>query len=448
MTTTNGLPSAEGTVYRFGDFELDTRAHELRFEGKRRHVEPQVFDVLFHLLASRDRLVTRDELLDKVWGHRYVAPTTLSSRIKHARQAVGDDGDTQRVIRTVHGLGFRVVAEVEERGWTEDSPPAGDTPAPEQRIQFCTAPDGVRIAYAAIGAGPLLVKPADWVTHLESDVESPVWRHWVRELSRDHTLVRIDRRGSGLSDRAAADLSFDSWVSDLETVVDDLGLERFPLFGICQGCAVAVAYAARNPERVTKLVLYAGFAQGRLARATTQSEIEEASTVLSGIRLGWERDDKPAFQLFFAEGFIPGGTLDQVRWFADSQRATTSAEVATRMLSISASIDVTELAAQVRAPTLVLHPKRDVITNFEEGRKLAALIPGARFVPLDSKNHVLLEHEPAWARFVDEVRRFLAEDTDRSSRRAPSRAANDAALTKGVSSPPRRSARRTRGRSG
>jgi pimeloyl-ACP methyl ester carboxylesterase/DNA-binding winged helix-turn-helix (wHTH) protein len=432
----------DGTIYRFGDFELDTRMHELRRAGERRHVEPQVFDVLNYLFAYRDRLVTKVELLDKVWGHRYVAPTTLNSRIKHARQAVGDDGGAQRVIRTVHGLGFRVVAEVEERPSTATQPPISETP--DQRIQFCTAPDGVRIAFAPIGTGPVLLKPADWVTHIESDVDSPVWRHWVREFSRDHTLIRIDRRGSGLSDRAVKDLSFEAWVSDLETVVDTLGLERFPLFGICQGCAVAVAYAARHPERVTKLVLYAGFAQGRLARATTQSEIEEATTVLRGIQLGWARDDKPPFQLFFAEGFIPEGTLEQVRWFADSQRATTSADLAARMLSISARIDVTELATRVRAPTLVLHPKGDVITNFEEGRKLAALIPGARFVPLESRNHILLEDEPAWPRFVDEMNRFLADDTQPAR---ISRQSADTTLNAAASSSPTRAARRARGRS-
>ena len=145
-----------------------------------------------------------------------------------------------------HGRGFRIVANVEVR----DSPSAGPVSPLEQRIQFCTAPDGVRLAYATSGTGPPLVKPANWMTHLDYDWESPVWRHWLRALSREHTLIRYDERGNGLSDREVADLSFDAWVSDLETIVDSLGLDRFPLFGISQGCAVAIAYAVRHPERV------------------------------------------------------------------------------------------------------------------------------------------------------------------------------------------------------
>ena len=267
---------SSGQVYAFGDYELDTRLHELRRAGEAVRIEPQVFSVLAYLFASRDRVVPKDELLDGVWGHRYVAPTTLNSRIKAARQAVGDDGTAQRVIRTVHGLGFRIVADVVERDGTSNADgvraeahPRTHSPARtlEQQIRFCTAADGVRIAYATSGTGPPLVKPANWLTHLEYDWESPVWRHWLRELSREHTLVRYDERGSGLSDRDVDDLSFDAWVRDLETVVDAMGLERFPLLGISQGCAVAITYAVRHPERVSRLVLYGGYLQGTIQRA-------------------------------------------------------------------------------------------------------------------------------------------------------------------------------------
>jgi DNA-binding winged helix-turn-helix (wHTH) protein len=190
-------PLSDDLIYRFGEYELDTRLHELRRAGERLSIEPQVFDVLAHLFACRDRLVTKQELLDVVWGHRYVAPTTLNSRIKLARQAVGDDGTSQRVIRTVHGLGFRVVADVRQNA----AAPTARAPLEEQRIGFCTAADGVRIAYATSGSGPPLVKPANWLTHVDYDWESPVWRHWLRELSHENTLVRYDERGSGLSDR-------------------------------------------------------------------------------------------------------------------------------------------------------------------------------------------------------------------------------------------------------
>ena len=436
MTTT---PASDGIIYAFGEYELDTRLHELRRSGERLHVEPQVFDVLAHLFARRDRLVTKEELLERVWGHRYVAPTTLNSRIKHARQAVGDDGASQRVIRTVHGLGFRIVAHVVERGVPQHGggPTAGTEPL-AQRIRFCTAPDGVRIAYGTSGTGPPLVKPANWLTHLEYDWESPVWRHWLHALSRDHTLVRYDERGSGLSDHDADDLSFESWVRDLEAVTDAAGLDRFPLIGISQGCAVAIAYAVRHPERVSRLVLYGGYLQGLLARARSESEREEARMLTHSMPAYWGRDN-PAFRLFFAARFVPEGTQEQMRWFSELTRITTTPEIAVRLRTTASVIDVGSLAPLVRAPTLVLHGTGDAAVPFEQGRRLAAEIPGARFVALETRNHIILEHEPAWPRFLDEVRRFLAEeDIDAPSTGAP--------LTAASRTPPRPPSPRPRSR--
>jgi pimeloyl-ACP methyl ester carboxylesterase/DNA-binding winged helix-turn-helix (wHTH) protein len=431
----------EGLIYSFGDYELDTRLHELRRRDQPLHVEPQVFDVLAHLFAYRDRVVPKEELLDVVWGHRYVAPTTLNSRIKAARQAVGDDGTTQRVIRTVHGLGFRIVADVATRtaGAGGSQPPHATRL--EQRIGFCTASDGVRIAYATSGKGPPLVKPANWLTHVEFDWDSPVWQHWLQELSSNHTLVRYDERGSGLSDRDAVDLSFDAWVRDLQTVVDALGLERFPLFGLSQGCAVAIAYAARHPERVSRLVLYGGYVKGAVARARTPEELQEATMLMRNLPLGWGRDN-PAFRLFFAAKFIPEGTAEQLRWFSDLQRITTSPEIAVRLRSTAAEIDVTNLAPLVRAPAIVLHATGDGAVPFDQGRSLAALIPGARFVPLESRNHIMLRDEPAWTRFVDEVRRFLAEDA--TGARPSEVAAARAPIKQAASTRPPRSAPRPR----
>jgi pimeloyl-ACP methyl ester carboxylesterase/DNA-binding winged helix-turn-helix (wHTH) protein len=418
----SGRQGGEASVYAFGEYQLDTRVQELLHAGEPVHVEPQTFRVLAYLLAHRDRVVTRDELLDDIWGHRFIAPTTLSTRIKQARQAVGDDGATQQVIRTVHGRGFRIVAEVEERGSSDAeaaTPGAGPamvttaTPAArvagvEQSIRFATASDGVRIAYATSGAGPILVKTANWLTHLEHDWKSPVWRHWLRELSWNHTLVRYDERGCGLSDRDADDVTFEAWVRDLETVVEEVGIERFPLFGMSQGCAVAVAYAARHPERVSRLVLYGGYPLGRFRRARSPEEREEAEAIIKVMPLGWARDN-PAFRQFFASIFLPGGTLEQMSWFSDLQRITTTPENAVRLRTTSAEIDVVALAKQVVAPTLVLHAAGDAAVPFEQGRELATLIPGARLVPIESRNHILLEAEPAWRRFQQEVRAFLAD---------------------------------------
>jgi pimeloyl-ACP methyl ester carboxylesterase/DNA-binding CsgD family transcriptional regulator len=276
----------------------------------------------------------------------------------------------------------------------------------KQHIRFCTAPDGVRIAYATTGTGPALVKAANWLSHLEFDWHSPVWQPWLSELSRDHTLVRYDERGCGLSDWEAENLSLDAWVADLETVVDALGLERFPLFGMSHGGAVAIAYAVRHPERVSHLILYGAYVQGRFKRELTGPQLDEALTLLNLIKLGWGQENS-AFRQVYTTLFIPEGSAEQARWFNDLQRVTSSPENAARIIQAYYVVDVRELALQVAALTLVLHAQEDAVVPFDEGRRLAALIPHADFVPLSSKNHVLLESEPAWSHFLEELRDFL-----------------------------------------
>jgi pimeloyl-ACP methyl ester carboxylesterase/DNA-binding CsgD family transcriptional regulator len=276
-----------------------------------------------------------------------------------------------------------------------------------QRIRFCVTRDGVRIAFATSGAGPPLVKVSSWLTHLEFDWQSPVWRHWLRELGRDNTLVRYDQRGCGLSDWAVTDLSADLWLNDLETVVDAAGLQRFSLFALSQGGQLAVRYAARHPERVNALILLGSYARGRLLRDPKPELIEEFETVTSLMRIGWGRDN-PAFRQLFTSLFIPGGTPEQVRWFNDLMRVSTSPENAVRFRRINSMHDVRDVARGLEVPALVLHARDDAVAPFEEGRLLAALIPGAQFVPLDGRNHILLEGEPAWEQFLTAVRGFLA----------------------------------------
>ena len=277
----------------------------------------------------------------------------------------------------------------------------------EQEIRYCTADDGVRIAYATVGSGLPLVKAANWLNHLEYDWQSPVWSHLLQEFARDHQLVRYDERGNGLSDWDVEDLSFEAFVRDLETVVDEVGLERFDLFGVSQGCPVSIAYAARHPERVGRLVLYGGYSVGWRIGANEEA-IERQETLISVIKSGWGQDN-PAFRQVFTSLFLPDGTPEQVQAFNELQRVTTSPENAVKYSEAIGVIDVRPLLAQVTAPTLVLHARDDAVVSFEHGRQLAAGIPGARFVPLDGQNHLILEHEPAWPRFIEEVRAFLAE---------------------------------------
>jgi serine/threonine protein kinase/pimeloyl-ACP methyl ester carboxylesterase/tetratricopeptide (TPR) repeat protein len=277
--------------------------------------------------------------------------------------------------------------------------------AVDQEIRFCTSADGVRLAYATTGNGPPLVKAANWLSHLEFDSNSPVWRHWIRELSRTHKLVRYDERGCGLSDWNVDEYSLDAWVRDLEAVVDALELERFPLLGISQGGPIAIAYATRHPERVSHLILHGSYVRGRGHREGEQ-ERQERELLLSMIRFGWGKDN-PAFRQVFTSLFIPDGTSEQMQWFNELQRVSAPPENAARMCAAFHSLDVRKLAPRIRIPTLVLHSTGDLRIPFAEGRLLASLIPEARLVPIESRNHLILESDSGWVRFLSEVRSFL-----------------------------------------
>jgi pimeloyl-ACP methyl ester carboxylesterase/DNA-binding CsgD family transcriptional regulator len=275
-----------------------------------------------------------------------------------------------------------------------------------QQIRFARSHDGVRLAYAASGRGHTLVKAATWLSHLEYDWASPVWQHLLQEMSARYQLVRYDERGCGLSDWMVPDLNFDSWVRDLETVVDAVGAERFALLGISQGASIAIAYAVKHPERVTHLVLQGGYARGRLVRSRTPQQVEEAEMMRRLAEIGWGKSD-PSFRQFFTTQFIPGGTAEQHEWFNELERISTSPHNAAEFMRQFDSIDVAALLPRVRCPTLVLHSTRDVRVPFEEGRLIATGIKGAQFVPIESGNHLLLAHEPGWARALAEIEAFL-----------------------------------------
>jgi class 3 adenylate cyclase/pimeloyl-ACP methyl ester carboxylesterase len=313
----------------------------------------------------------------------------------------------------VYGLASKDIEALPEPDLPHATPSPATTPAarsPEtyaQEIQFCLTPDGVQLAFARTGNGPPLVKTGNWMTHLEFDFESPIWRGLYRELSRDHTLIRYDTRGNGLSDRDVEEVYQDLFVSDLETVVDAAGLERFPLLGISQGCAVSIAYAVRHPERLTHLILFGGYPMGWTKRARSAAEKEQGQAMLTLVRLGWGQEN-PAFRQLFTSQFIPEGTKEQADCFNELQRISASPEDAARTLIAIGDTDVNPLLGQVSVPTLVMHARDDARVPFDQGRRLAAGIPGARFVPLASRNHMILEDEPAFPRFLQEVRSFLA----------------------------------------
>ena len=267
-----------------------------------------------------------------------------------------------------------------------------------QWVRFCTSGDGVRLAYAVDGKGPPVVKAANWLTHLEHDWESPVWRHWLQLLTHRTTLVRYDERGCGLSDRDPPELSLDAWVADLEAVVEATGVEDFVLLGMSQGGLIAIAYAARHPRRVRRLVLYGTYARGRLRRDGPPEAREEAEALVALTRAGWWHPT-PAYRRLFTSLFIPEGSEEQMGWIDELQRISTTPGYAAESRRVRYELDVTDLARAVKAPTLVLHARGDALAPFEEGRLLASLIPGADFISLESTNHILLADEPAFAVF-------------------------------------------------
>jgi len=273
-----------------------------------------------------------------------------------------------------------------------------------QEIRYTTTADGVRIAWASSGDGPPLVKAANWLNHLEFDWESPVWRHIIRELAQDFRLIRYDQRGNGLSDWQVDDLSFDAFVADLETVVDAAGLEKFSLFGISQGCAQSIAYAVKHPERVDKLILHGGYARGYAHRSEGERERRRALNTL--VKEGWGKDN-PAFRQVFSAMFFPEGTREVHDAWNELQRITTSPENAVRIAEANAALDVRDLLGQVQAPTLVLHCRDEEVVEFEFARELASGLPNARLVSVDSRNHLLMESDPGWEKWLREVRSFM-----------------------------------------
>ena len=391
-------------IYRFDDFELDSERYELRRSGENLHVEPQVFDLLLFLVLHRDEVVSRDQLFHTIWEGKVVSDATLNSRIKSVRQLLGDDGKRQRFVQTLPRRGLRFAAEVR---CSEADAGAASVPVADERqeVRFCTTDSGVRVGYATAGSGPPLVKVANWLTHIEYDWQSPVWRPLLDRLCASRTVYRYDVRGTGLSDTELVNISFASFVEDLEAVVAANGLDRFDLFAMSQGAGVAIAYAACNPDKVTRLILHGGYAQGRNVRG--DSEQAKAFTTL--MRQGWGTQ-APAFLRAFSSLYLPDGTPEQIGWLTDLQRITASAENAIRIRQACDNIDVTALLPGIRAPTLVLHAQHEVVAPFEQGRLLAAQIPDARFVTLDSANHVMLAQDRAWPRYVEEIDAFLAAD--------------------------------------
>jgi pimeloyl-ACP methyl ester carboxylesterase/DNA-binding winged helix-turn-helix (wHTH) protein len=405
-------------TYRFGQFDLDPTSGRLHRDRRPVSIEPRALALLCHLVVHRDRVVSKKELLDTVWGGGSVTEAALTTGLRTARQAIGDTGRQQRFIRTVHRRGYQFVAPTTVTPAGSATTTAPSTAAwSRDIIRFCRTADGARIAWAATGTGPPLVKTANWPSQLDLERTMPMFTHWFEGLTRGRQLIRYDVRGCGLSDPTSG-FTMDEWIEDLDAVADAAGLDRFPLLGVAQGSPLAIAYAARRPERVSRLVLNAAITRGRSVRARDAAERDEADLDLRLALAGWHTQNR-SYQRFSAAQFRADDPPKKWDEFTSYQHLTVSTANGARFLEAFSRIDVLDLARHVSCPTLITHSRDDPRAPVSQATELAELIPGSRLVLLDGRNHLLIADEPAWPAFLTELHAFLAQEDPATSRPAP-----------------------------
>jgi DNA-binding winged helix-turn-helix (wHTH) protein/pimeloyl-ACP methyl ester carboxylesterase len=396
------MATPEYSAYEFGAYRLHPARRELTtLDGKVVPLAPKAFDALCYLVERAGTPVAKDALMKALWPTVIVDENALSQAISAARRALGDKRQSPHYIATLPGRGFQFVAPVATRQGSTAAggdDPASQTPATRQSIRFCTTPDGVRLAYAISGEGSPVVRAGHWLTHVEYDWKSPIYGHCLRALSSRHTLIRYDHRGIGLSDWDAPAISLEGLVTDLEAVVAATGVERFALLGMSMGVPVAITYAVKHAQRISHLILYGGF-----AAPFGSQESGEALAQLMGERWG---QDNPAIRQMMTTTLIPDSTPEEQQWLNDLQALSTSPENAARITRLLFSMNVEALLGKIAVPTLVIHARSDSLP-LESGRRLAAGIPGARFVVPEGRNHLLLDHNPATARFLKELHAFI-----------------------------------------
>lgn len=392
--------------YSFSNCVLDTDRHLIFKDETPVEAEPQVFDLIHLLVRNAGVLVSRDQIVEEVWKGRIVSESAISARINAARKAVGDNGKQQAIIKTVTRRGLQLVATVSMEGGNKTD--IVQKSAGRQRVRYARSSDDTNIAYAVSGHGPRIMRAGHFLTHLESDWTSVIWRPYLDSLGRNHTLVRYDQRGTGLSDSSLSGTDLERHVADLEAVADAADLDRFPIFALSQGVPVAIEFAARNPQRVSCLVLYGGYAEGRFLRDGGQSS-DAADAMMTLMREGWGKPQS-AFMGAFTSLFCPSASRQQLADLVDMQLASASPENAARIRMAIDRFSVVDQLAHVQAPTLVIHSRNDSVHPLSEGQKLASNIPNADFIVLESDNHVLLPDEPAWPELMRETEAFIGRE--------------------------------------
>ena len=393
-------------VLTFGDCRIDLGSRELVRAGEQVSIEPKAFRLLVYLIEHRDRAVSKDELQDEIWPGTIVTEASLTRCVSKARLAVGDNAHQQQLIKTVQRHGYRFVGPVKERA----HPGMAVDRAPAVPVRFATGRGGVRLAIAESGSGPPLLKVANWMTHVDHDANSPIWGHWVRDLSRNYRFIRYDARGCGLSDRDLAGMKLDDldlWVDDLVRVADLLELDRMALLGLSQGGPVAIAFANRFPDRVSHLILHGTYARGMNRRGDSM-QVSQAALQVAIARFGWASKEGTFLETFTRQ-FVPDAGPEEQSWFSKLQKDSCEAETAPQLEAAMHNVDVQDLAAGLEVPALVTHCIDEVAVPFDEGRRLAGLIPDATFLPLQCANHVILERDAAWRQFVTAVEEFTSD---------------------------------------
>lgn len=402
------LSAQTNVVYEFGPFRLEPREHRLVREDRHIPLTGKAFQTLRVLVEHHGTLVFKQDLMSAVWPGTVVEENNLDRHISTLRKALGEQANGESFIETVPRVGYRFVAPVIEKA--QPVPQHGslsEAAAPgRQEIRFCVTPDNIRLAWAKTGGGPALVKVANCFNHLDFEWESPIWKHWVKDVSRHQSIVRYDGRGNGLSEWDVADISMEAWVRDLETVVDAAGLSKFAILGHSQGGAIAIEYAVRHPERVSHLVLLGAYSRGAHHRDQHDSvQVRRALETL--VQLNWGKTNPSFFQVV-TDLYIPeAATSRDQAWFKELQITSVSAATLVKVMQACDDINVRSLLPSLSVPTIVFHSDRDRVAPPQEGRILAAEIPNARFVPLPSGNHIILENEPAWRIFLEEAAAFL-----------------------------------------
>ena len=394
-------------VFRFEPFHLDIAERRLLRSDALIPLRAKVFDTLCILVENHGRLIRKDELMRRLWPDSVVEENNLDHNISKLRRALQDGTNGQKFIETVPRQGYRFIAEVQEVSTgpilrTVEAPETQSTP--DQEVQFFATSDGVRVAYTIGGSGPPLVRAVDWLNHLDFEWKNPFRRHWFSQLISHNTFLRYNQCGTGLSDWNVDDFSFERSLADFEELISTIGWDKFALVGSCQGGAIGTAYAARHPERVTKLILVGAFARGWPPPDSMITE--QFNAMLTLIRLGWGRDN-PAFRQLWTTLFRPDAGPTETEWMNEFQRITSSPENAARMMAEFPKIDITDMLPKVRCPTLVMHSRDDAVVPAREGRFIASRIRGARFVELPSRSHEVVPGEPAWQTFVEEFSKFL-----------------------------------------